>query len=432
MQSTASTRLSSINGERYWSSLMELAKITDPAQPWTRRSFSPLFLRGREWLRRAFEDVGLAVRIDAGGNLIGHLPGIAGLGRCLMVGSHSDTVPGGGRFDGIAGVIAALEIAATLRDRGERLRHDLEIVDFLAEEPSEYGVSCVGSRAMAGELSPALLQSSNAEGETLATALRRVGGEPERVGGALRHDVAAFLELHIEQGAVLESRGIDLGIVTAIVGITRVIVTFTGEAAHAGTTPMDSRHDALLAASEFILNLRAKAAEFASRGQSYFVATAGRVTVTPNAANVVPGEVTLLLDLRSDAHSLVEEFLAALRPIAMAAAERYDVRLTSFDCVSDSDPATCDAALMERLRHSAETLRYTHTDLTSGAGHDSAFLSRVAPCAMLFVPSHGGKSHCPEEWTEPAQLVAGVATLYEAVRRCDASIATTDSSEKVR
>ncbi len=432
MKSNSSTPPISVNGERYWNRLMEMAKITDPAQPWTRRSFSSLFLQGRSWLHHAFEESGLEVRTDAGGNLIGRLPGSGGCGQCIMIGSHSDTVPGGGRFDGIAGVIAGLEIAATLSERRERLQHDLEIVDFLAEEPSEYGISCVGSRAMAGELSPGILQNTNAEGETLAAALGRVGGAPGRVAEARRRDVAAFFELHIEQGGVLESRALDLGIVTAIVGIARVVVTFTGEAAHAGTTPMESRRDALPAAAEFILQMRAEAARYARGGQGYFVATAGKLTVTPNAANVVPGEVTLLLDLRSDAYPLVEKFVASLYAMAGVAAQQHGVRLTHFDRVSDSDPATCDQTLMDSLRRSAEALGYTHVDLTSGAGHDSAFLSRLTPCAMVFVPSRGGKSHCPEEWTDPVQLVAGVATLYEAVRRCDARINQAACGEKPR
>ena len=407
---------------------MKMADISDPAQPWTRRSFSELFQRGRDWLRGAFAAAGLAVRIDAAGNLIGRRQGKGGFGKCLMVGSHSDTVPGGGRFDGIAGVIAGLELAATLQERGERLQHDLEIVDFLAEEPSEYGVSCVGSRAMAGQLSPAMLQSTNFRGETLEAALRRVGGNPNRLGEAARRDVAAFFELHIEQGSVLESCGLDVGIVTAIVGITRVAVTFTGEAAHAGATPMHSRQDALLAASEFILALHAQAAQFARYGRGYFVATAGKATITPNAANVIPGEVALLLDLRSDARPLMDEFLAAIQPIATAAAGQHGVALTRFECVSDTDPAYCDPAVMACLRQSAAALGCNSMEITSGAGHDCAFLSRVAPGGMLFVPSQGGKSHCPEEWTDPAQMIIGVATLYEAVRRFDAS-ATSTSAE---
>lgn len=410
---------SPVNGQRCWDRLMELAAITDPALPWTRRSFSSLFLEGRDWLRRAFEAAGLTVRVDAGGNLIGRLPGSAGLPKAILIGSHSDTVPGGGRFDGIAGVMAGLEIAACLRERGERLHHDLEIVDFLAEEPSDYGVSCVGSRAMAGELTQPMLESPNPAGETLAAAMRRVGGKPDCLGEAVRRDVAAFFELHIEQGPVLESGGIDLGIVTAIVGITRVAVTFSGVAAHAGTTPMALRQDALVAASDFVLALHAAAAELAASGRGYFVATAGRVSIRPNAANVVPGEVTLLLDLRSDRRPLMGEFLAQLQPLAAASAARFKVSLSRFERPSDTTTAQCDPLLMACLREQAQAAGRSFAEMTSGAGHDCAFLSHVGPSAMLFVPSRAGKSHCPEEWTDAAQLMAGVETLSEAVRNFD-------------
>jgi len=417
------TNNSPINGQRCWDRLLELARITDPALPWTRRSFSALFLEGRAWLHRAFEEAGLAVRVDAGGNLIGRLPGSGNLPKSILIGSHSDTVPGGGRFDGIAGVMAGLEIAASLRERGERLRHDLEIVDFLAEEPSEYGVSCVGSRAMAGELTQPMLQSVNPAGETLEAALRRVGGKPESLSGAVRRDVAAFFELHIEQGPVLESRGLDLGIVTAIVGIARVAVTFTGVAAHAGTTPMALRQDALVAASDFVLALHRAASALAASGRGYFVATAGNVRIHPNAANVVPGEVTLMLDLRSDRRPLMEEFLAELQPLAAASAARFGVSLARFERPSDTSTALCDPGLMAGLREQAMAGGRSFVEMTSGAGHDCAFLSRVAPSAMLFVPCRAGRSHCPEEWTDAAQLMAGVETLSGAVRSFDARAA---------
>ena len=191
-------------------------------------------------------------------------------------------------------------------------------------------------------------------------------------------------------------------------------------AAHAGTTPMTARQDALLAASDFVLALHAAAAASAASGRGYFVATAGRVSITPNAANVVPGEVTLLLDLRSDRRPLMDEFLAALPPLAAASAARFGVSLSRLERPSDTRTAQCDPRLMSCLREQAKARGLTTVDMTSGAGHDCAFLARVAPSAMLFVPSHGGQSHCPEEWTDAAQLLAGVETLSAAVRSFDA------------
>ena len=209
-----------IDQARVWDDLMALAAITDPDRPYTRRSFSPRFLEGREWLRRRFEAAGLKVRMDAGANLIGRIDGAGQDARVIMLGSHSDTVPSGGRFDGPAGIIAGLEVVRALQAAGYRPRHAIEIVDFLAEEPSEYGVSCVGSRAMAGALDGKLLAFTGPGGEKLADAVQRVGGDPNKLADARRSDIAGFLELHIEQGAVLQNRKIDLGLVTGIVGIT--------------------------------------------------------------------------------------------------------------------------------------------------------------------------------------------------------------------
>ncbi len=242
-----------LDADRLWNDIMALAAITDPERPYTRRSFTPLFLEGRAWIAERFREAGLDVRIDTGGNLIGRREGRDPARGVLMVGSHSDTVPAGGRFDGIAGLITALEIVRALDEAGEQLEHTIEVVDFLAEEPSDFGVSCVGSRAAAGVLTPAMLDLTGPGGERLGDALRRVGGDPEALAAAKRDDVRAFLELHIEQGPVLERGGIDIGIVTSIVGIRRIEIVFEGAADHAGTTPMDVRRDALVAGAATVV-----------------------------------------------------------------------------------------------------------------------------------------------------------------------------------
>src|SRR5580704_7943715 len=213
---------------------MVLADITDPARPYTRRSFTALSLEGRAWLAQRFAEAGLTTRIDTAGNLIGRIEGCKSALGVIAVGSHSDTVPFGGRFDGIAGVATGLEIARALRDSGTRLDHTLEIIDFLAEEPSEYGLSCVGSRGMTGSLDGKMLDLVEPGGETLRDALRRVGGDPDGLERARRSDISAFLELHIEQGIVLESQSLDIGVVSSIVGIRRIEIIFEGEADHAG------------------------------------------------------------------------------------------------------------------------------------------------------------------------------------------------------
>ncbi len=288
-----------LDADRLWADVMALAEITDPARPYTRRSFTPLFLEGRTWLARRFADAGLATRIDTAGNLIGRIEGTNPALGVIAIGSHSDTVPAGGRFDGIAGVATGLEIVRALRDAGIRPRHTIEIIDFLAEEPSEYGLSCVGSRGITGSLDDKMLDLREPGGEKLRDALRRVGGDPDQLDLAKRDDIRAFLELHIEQGIVLESQSLDVGVVTSIVGIRRIEIVFQGEADHAGTTPMSLRHDALVAAADTVTSVRRVAEQLAAEGPDYFVATVGILNVDPSASNIVPGRCRLIVGARA-------------------------------------------------------------------------------------------------------------------------------------
>lgn len=408
-----------IDRDRLWGELMALAEITDPGQPWTRRSFSPRFLEGRAWLRERFVAVGMNVRLDAGANMIARLEGSVIGAPPIVLGSHSDTVPSGGRFDGTAGILTALEAVRALQASGYRFRHPVEIVDFLAEEPSEYGISCVGSRAMTGALDARMLACTNPQGETLSDAIGRVGGDPAAIADMPRPTIAGYFELHIEQGVVLESNQIDLGLVTGIAGITRVEVVLNGAADHAGSTLMQYRRDASLPAAELVLLVAAQARSFAARDEGHFVATTGVMDISPNAANVVPGRARMIFDIRAEKPALIDAFVAMLDRESAAIAARGDVDRTRFAILSANAPAPCDARLRELLGRSAEKLGYSTTNLASGAGHDAAFMSHVGPSAMLFIPCRNGKSHTPEEWSEPAQLAAGAATLYEAIRLLD-------------
>jgi N-carbamoyl-L-amino-acid hydrolase len=413
------TSANPIDGKRIWDDLMALAAITDPEKPYTRRSFSPRFLEGRAWIRRRFEEAGLTVHLDTGGNLIGRLTGSLDDAKPIVMGSHSDTVPSGGRFDGPAGIIAALEVVRAFREQGYQPRHPIEVVDFLAEEPSEYGVSCVGSRAMAGALDDAMLQARNAAGETLAAAIARIGGDPGRLAEARRENIAGYLELHIEQGVVLENSGVDLGLVTAIVGIARVEIVFEGAADHAGTTPMELRRDAGLAAARLILDVAAEAREFAARGRGHFVATTGILEQQPNAANVVPGRSRMVFDIRAEDDGLLQEFLADLDERSRAVAAAANVARPGFKLLSRTRPTHCDEGLQGLLQQGAARHRLTTMRLASGAGHDAVFMARIGPSAMLFIPCLKGRSHTPEEWAEPKDLQAGAITLLEAVRALD-------------
>ncbi|MBV9066581.1 MAG: Zn-dependent hydrolase, partial [Methylobacteriaceae bacterium] len=305
---------------------MALADITDPARPYTRRSFTTLFLEGRALVARRLVEAGLTTRIDTAGNLIGRIEGRKPELGVIAVGSHSDTVPSGGRFDGIAGVATGLEIARALRDSGTRLDHTLEVIDFLAEEPSEYGLSCVGSRGMTGSLDGKMLDLVEAGGEKLRDALRRVGGDPDRLDQARRSDIRAFLELHIEQGIVLESQSLNVGVVSSIVGIRRIEIIFEGEADHAGTTPLHLRQDALVAAANTVGIVRHIAEELDAGGSDYFVATVGILAVEPSASNIVPGRCRLIVDARTTNPALTARFVAAVDRESEAAAKTARVR----------------------------------------------------------------------------------------------------------
>lgn len=409
-----------VDSGRLWDDLMKLAEITDSGRPYTRRSFSARFLEGRDWLANRFKDAGLEVAIDAAGNLTGRLAGTAHDAKTIMIGSHSDTVPSGGRFDGAAGVIAALEIARALRESGAPLRHNVEIVDFLAEEPSEYGLSCIGSRGMSGKLSAEMKGYTNDAGERLGDAIARMGGNAPALDKPMRSDIAAFFELHIEQGIVLEQRRVDIGVVTGIVGITRLEIVFSGSADHAGTTPMDLRRDASLAAAATITAIAEEAGRFASRGEGHFVATTGLMEVVPNAANVVPKEVRMIVDARSEQREAMHDFVRILEAITTDAAKHARVKRTRFARLSDTTPVACDERLRAMLDQGAKALGLSAMPLASGAGHDAAFIAGIAPAAMVFIPCKEGKSHAPEEWAEPEAIAAGAAVILEAVRKFDA------------
>ncbi|PCK85875.1 Zn-dependent hydrolase [Rhizobium sophoriradicis] len=406
-----------VNANRIAEDIEALAEITEPGHPWTRRAFSPLFREGRSYLEARMKAAGLETRIDAAGNLIGRRTGRKPWLGTIMLGSHSDTVPDGGRFDGIAGVIAALEVARALSDQSIELDHDLEIVDFLAEEVSIFGVSCIGSRGMTGQLPKSWL-SRVSGGLDLAGGIAQVGGEPGVLAQQKRPDIAGFLELHIEQGPVLEAEREDVGIVTAIAAITRIEITVEGRADHAGTTPMDRRADALVAASQLVLDIRNAAAELA-KTPGHFAATVGEFRVEPNAANVVPSKVVLLIDGRAEIRADMEAFCRWLEGHVEKLATAYGVRIEAPNRVSDNLPTPGDAGLLSALEAACERVGAKYRRMASGAGHDTAWIAKVAPAAMIFVPCRGGRSHCEDEWADNDDIAIGAAVLFEAVREMD-------------
>ncbi len=408
-----------LDADRLWARVEALSRFTLPDVPWTRRAFSPLFDEARAWLRGEFEAAGLATRVDAGGNLIGTRAGRDAARKPIATGSHCDTVMAGGRFDGIIGVLAGIEVAHTLQDHGIELAHPFEVIDFLSEEPSDYGISCVGSRALSGQLSADMLAARNPDGETLAQGIARVGGDPAALHAPLRGagGTAAFVELHIEQGPVLESRNLPIGVVTNIVGIRRVQIVVQGQPDHAGTTPMDIRRDALVGAAR-IIDAASRQASAASGNPHYVVATVGRLSMTPNAANAVPGRVELTLEMRSDSNAVLDTFPETL--MAGVADDLKALRLTAgFTPLSRAQPTDCSPLVMDAVKAAADQLGYASMRLPSGAGHDAVYMAPTGPIGMIFIPCLNGRSHCPEEWIEPAQLLDGTRVLYQSVLELD-------------
>lgn len=423
----ANSIMTAANEDRLWKDIETLSRITDHGRPWTRRPFTPLYAEGREWLRQEMETLELETYLDAASNLIGRLPGTQPELPPILVGSHTDTVTGGGRFDGIAGVAAGLEIVRILRDSGLRLRHTLEIVDFTAEEPTDFGVSTVGSRGMVGTLTESMLASRDQEGRILRDCIAAAGGEPARLAEPLRKpgSVAAYLELHIEQGPVLIESGQPLAVVTGIVGIGRYELRVAGQPDHAGTTPMTMRRDALTAAGELFTELERICRE---PYEAPVVGTVGVVHVSPNAANVVPGEVTFKFEVRSVDPDLIDvvcsRYLESARQLVEARGLELEVTpLTRSEPVAVSDRvrealvAACGEVLL--VSGAGDQDAEPVPQIPSGAGHDGNQLSVIAPIGMVFVPSLGGRSHCPEEWTDIGPIAQGTGALARAVLRLD-------------
>jgi N-carbamoyl-L-amino-acid hydrolase len=394
--------------------LVELARFgANPEGGVSRVAYSDADIAGRAYVKGLMDAAGLDVRIDAAGNLIGRREGTDRKLATIVVGSHTDSVPHGGNYDGDVGVMGGIEAAQQLRDRHVRLRHALEIVDFTDEEGG-----LVGSRAMAGDLSAATLDLVNSSGRSVRDGIRGLGGDPNDVGHARRSpgDLAAYLELHIEQGGTLERTHTDIGVVQGIVGIHWWEATVTGIANHAGTTPMDQRHDALLAASELVLAVNAAATEFPGRQ----VATVGRIRAEPGAPNVIPGRVVLSIEVRDLDAARIEAVFARISARAGEIARARGTDIEFRDLEATAVPALTDPRIQRIIDSAAHALGLTTMAMPSGAGHDAQDIARIAPIGMIFVPSVGGISHSPREYTAPADIAHGVNVLMGAVLAIDA------------
>ena len=391
-------------------SIDELARIGgDSDGGVTRVAWSEELLAAYDTVAAWMGELGMETEVDAAGNLFGRW--VAGTGPAVLVGSHLDTVPCGGRLDGVLGVVAAVHAVALLRDEGFEPDRPLWIAAFMDEEGTRFDTALFGSRAFAGEDLSALGSRRDGDGVALRTAMADAGFDFEHVTDARRIDeIALYLELHIEQGPVLEAEGLDLGIVTSIVGLRGYRARLYGEANHAGTTPPALRRDALAGAARIVLALRD-----AIGTQDGMTSNVGRMTVEPGGANVVPGLVDFTIDVRAtrDAElgELERRVTEAVERIAAEEGLRVELEQTY-----TLDPLELDAELVDALDRAATAEGASARRMASGAGHDAMVIGRHVPAGMLFAPSMGGVSHSPAEDSRPEHLELGVRVLASALR----------------
>ena len=393
---------------------LTLAELSEDEGRTTRTFLSPPMREVHRLVRGWMESAGLTVTIDSIGNIRGFLEGTDPRAPQLLIGSHLDTVPGAGAFDGVLGVMLAIGLVESLS--GQQPEFGIEILGFSEEEGVRFGVPFLGSRACTGTLDPNILQRRDARGITVAQAIRDFGLDPDGLNKAkLPSRTSRYCEFHIEQGPVLDSLNIPVGVVTAIAGQTRLEATFRGRTNHAGTTPMDLRRDALPGASEWIVEVEREAS--ATHG---LVATVGSITASPGAANVIPGEVRTTLDVRHADDSVRTSAVSRILERGHDIADRRRLEFT-WEFRLQQAAATCDSGLMETLSWSVESAGYPVHRIVSGAGHDAMVMAERMPMAMLFIRSPGGISHHSAETVRiedvAASLRVGWHFLKEVARQ---------------
>ncbi len=406
----------SINGDRLNQSLDELAQIGaksdgDNGSCIRRLAFSPEDLAARDRITQWMEAAGMGVRIDAAGNLIGTYPGVDPKAPALATGSHIDTVPSGGRYDGALGVVAGIEIARLLQESQIPLHHPFEVIAFADEEHT-----MVGSKAMAGTAPTDPERYAPPDNEAIQDCLVRVGGDWTRLTEARRDrsDIICFLELHVEQGGVLEAVDRDIGVVEGIVGQRRYRITIEGQANHAGTTPMNMRRDALTTAAQLILAVEDMAKHYPGEP----VATIGAVTVWPNALNIVPGFVEMKMGMRDLAEPVIEHMLAQFKRKmeTVAVATRTRIRIKP---ELELQPTLATNQVQDLIVESCQELGLSYTHLPSRASHDAQEIGKFTDMGMIFVPSRDGVSHSGEEYTSPQQCIQGANVLLQTLLKLD-------------
>ncbi|MBI3653237.1 MAG: Zn-dependent hydrolase [Acidobacteria bacterium] len=408
-QSSAALR---VNGLRLNTHLQELSAFgSNPQGGVSRLAFSAADLQGRQYAMKLMREAQLEVSIDRAGNLIGRRAGGDTRLPPLALGSHIDSVPEGGNYDGDVGALGAIEVAQTLAETHTTLRHALEVIIFQDEEG---GTS--GSHALVAGLTDAQLKLTTNSGKTVRDGIKFIGGDPDKLSQALRQrgDLAAYMELHIEQGGILYGEKIDIGVVEGIVGIHQWEVTITGFANHAGTTPMNQRRDAMLAAAKFIVAVNRIVTSTAGRQ----VGTVGKLQAQPGAYNVIPGKVVLGLELRDLATAKIQSLFQTIQAEAEQIAKESGTTF-SFQQTFTNLPAPTDLRLRKVIDATAQQLGFTTKTLPSGAGHDAQEIAAIAPVGMIFIPSVDGISHSPREFSRPEDITNGANVLLHALMKLD-------------
>lgn len=400
----------SVSSERVCRQLDELAAFSDaPAPAVTRVLFTPTDLQGRAYIRQLMEAAGLTFRVDAAGNIFGRWIGSEPELPAVATGSHCDAIPHSGRYDGTVGVIGAIEAVVALRAAGFQPRRSIDVIMFNAEEPTRYGMGCLGSRIMSGRLFPVDADAlKDGNGETFATTRSNVGCSGTLESVRLQSGVySAFVELHIEQGPLLEKQNLPIGVVTAIAAPAAFRVTFHGEGGHAGAVLMRERKDALLPAAELAIAVEQAALEL---GGIDTVATVGILDVHPHAINSIPCRAEMTVDVRDIDLQRRDLVLEVIKGYAAEVASNRKIKM-NLEMINADPPAKCDEQVIAAITTAAQQASLPALPMISRAYHDSLFMALIAPTSMIFIPCRGGVSHRPDEYASPEAIRGGIEVL---------------------
>lgn len=402
------------NVDRIQEYIEKLSKFNStPGKGITRLTFTKEDRGAREYIKSEMVKSGLKVYEDAVGTVVGRLEGEDKFAPVIMVGSHFDSVKNGGKFDGAAGVVMGLEIARVIRENNIKLKHPIEFVAMIEEEGGRFGRGLFASRAAAGKVTREELYNSKDEsGISIAEAMKEFGLDPEKIYDAKRRpeDIKAFIELHIEQGPILEKKDKDIGIVEYIVGLNQIEIVIKGRPDHAGTTPMNMRSDALDAAS----NVISKISSIAKKVGGGTVATVGTLKVLPGASNIVPGEVIFSVDIRSKDKDCIKKVKDEMCSLLQGICKEKNVKYTIEEKIY-VNPVKMDENIVADFNDICNELGFSSQPMLSGAGHDAMIMAEITKVGLIFVKSKDGRSHCPEEWTDYKDLQKGIEVAYKEV-----------------